>query len=66
MAPTSSKRVSEGRVEARPRKMNSYILKNTLALNYTEKCPCAMSNDSMLLMEKMVLQGKRIRCLSEG
>lgn len=64
MASASSKIVSEGRVEARPSKMNSYILKNILALNYKEERPCTMSNDSLLLMKKKkkVLQGKRIRC----
>lgn len=48
MAPTSSKIVSEGRVEARPSK----ILNNILSLNYTGKCHCAMCNNSMLLMKK--------------
>lgn len=67
MAPTSSKIVSEGRVEARPRKTNSYILKTILALNCTEKCPCAMSYDSMLLMKKRSFyRVKGLDVFSEG
>lgn len=67
MTLTSSKIVSEGRVQARPRKTYSYILKDILALNCTEKCPCAMSNDSMLLMKiKRLYRVKGSDVFSEG